>query len=158
MCPSTGNYMHLTPALQSTPEYTSSGLNGEVRQVSVPSGPVSTVLNPQPFPHTEASSMRTTAHHSRIASASVLRQASSALSAGNCSPLLEPCQCLDIRWGDFVVGSDSHNHCKISLSVLPRRQIGDHGSGWPHAALFTQNPAQLTLHGHRAALPGGCTS
>ncbi|KRZ85341.1 hypothetical protein T08_13982 [Trichinella sp. T8] len=29
--------------------------------------------------------MRTTAHHSHIASASVLRQASSALSAGNCS-------------------------------------------------------------------------
>ncbi|KRX56202.1 hypothetical protein T09_10306 [Trichinella sp. T9] len=125
--------------------------------------------------------MRTTAHHSRIASASVLRQASSALSAGNCSVAKADLEAVDIvrlsnyspcsnlasastsdgaisSSGAIPGASNSHNHCKISLSVFPRRQIGDHGSGWPHAALLTQNPAQLTLHGHRAALPGGCTS
>ncbi|XP_003382304.1 pyridine nucleotide-bisulphide oxidoreductase family protein [Trichinella spiralis] len=119
--------------------------------------------------------MRTTAHHFRIASASVLQQASSALSAGNCSVARADLEATGVA-ADIVrrrtialartlpvprhpMGRLSRRErFQICLSVLPRRQEGDHGSGWPRAALFTQNPAQLRLDGDRAALPGGCTS
>ncbi|KRZ49619.1 hypothetical protein T02_6527 [Trichinella nativa] len=109
--------------------------------------------------------MRTTAHHSRIASASVLRQASSALSAGNCSVAKADLEAtgvaVDIVRRPTIALARTLPVPRHPMGRFRRRerfQIGDHGSGWPHAALFTQNPAQLTLHGHRAALPGGCTS
>ncbi|KRY33209.1 hypothetical protein T01_3264 [Trichinella spiralis] len=113
----------------------------------------------------EASSMRTTAHHFRIASASVLQQASSALSAGNCSVARADLEATGVA-ADIVRRRTIAlartlpvpRHPMGRLSRRERFQEGDHGSGWPRAALFTQNPAQLRLDGDRAALPGGCTS
>ncbi|KRX13148.1 hypothetical protein T07_3104 [Trichinella nelsoni] len=113
----------------------------------------------------EASSMRITAHHSRIASASVLQQASSALSVGNCSVATADLEAtgvaVDIVRRRTITLARTLPVLRHPMGRFRRRerfQEDDHGSVWPRAALFTQNPAQLRLDDHRAALPGGYTS